>query len=385
MTTLPHSIMDGDGRLPQARTRRRRGQVTGGGSGSSPQPTAAPAPLAPVARVEPKLTKPVKLVKSAKPAKPTKAQRTRAETALLSELLADEIDFMDHPDFHKAGAEQRIYTKAPPVPRPTVGWYRPMMDDIGTTSPRRHDGVVLTAAQERVIFMQFNYARYRMNRIQKTLRGRAPGTEQAKELLRWNSTATAYREQIAETNLALVLAMAKRVRLGEGEYADLIGEGNMALMRSVDKFDCGRGFKFSTYACRSILKAFSRHGIKVSKHKQRFPVEFDPALEQGDGVASIRATSERQDAAEVRDIVESNRADLTEIEREVVMHRFAFQGLDQGRTPTLAQVGSLIGLTKERVRQIQNQALAKIRMTLEGPCPSTRSVNGHTSPVLTIN
>jgi RNA polymerase sigma factor (sigma-70 family) len=260
-----------------------------------------------------------------------------------------------------------------------------MMDDIGTTSPRRHDGVVLTAAQERVIFMQFNYARYRMNRIQKSLRGRAPGAEQAKELLRWNSTATAYREQIAETNLALVLAMAKRVRLGEGEYADLIGEGNMALMRSVDKFDCGRGFKFSTYACRSILKAFSRHGIKVSKHKQRFPVEFDPALEQGDGVASIRAASERQDAAEVRDIVESNRADLTEIEREVVMHRFAFQGLDQGRTPTLAQVGNLIGLTKERVRQIQNQALAKIRMTLEGACSGGRSGNGHTSPVVAIN
>ena len=374
--------MDGEGRLPQARTRRRRGQVTGGGSGASPQPISTPASLAPVARVEPKLTKPVK---PANPAKPTKAQRTRAEAALLSELLSDEIDFMDHPDFHKSGAEQRIYTKAPLVPRPPVSWYRPMMDDIGTTSPRRHDGVVLTAAQERVIFMQFNYARYRMNRIQKTLRGRAPGAEQAKELLRWSRTATAYREQIAETNLALVLAMAKRVRLGEGEYADLIGEGNMALMRSVDKFDCGRGFKFSTYACRSILKAFSRHGIKVSKHKQRFPVEFDPALEHGDGVASIRAASERQDAAEVRDIVESNRADLTEIEREVVMHRFAFQGLDQGRTPTLAQVGNLIGLTKERVRQIQNQALAKIRMTLEGACAGDRSGNGHRSPVVAIN
>ncbi len=376
MTTLPHSIIDGEGRLPQARTRRRRGQVTGGGSGSTPSPIATRIPLAPVARVEPKLTK---------PAKPTKAQRSRVDAALLTELLSDEIDFMDHPDFHKAGAEQRIYTKAPIVPRPTVTWYRPMMDDIGTTSPRRHDGVVLTAAQERVIFMQFNYARYRMSRIQKALRGRAPGAEQAKELLRWNTTATAYREQIAETNLALVLAMAKRVRLGEGEYADLIGEGNMALMRSVDKFDCGRGFKFSTYACRSILKAFSRHGIKVSKHKQRFPVEFDPALEHGDGVASIRAASERQDAAEVRDIVESNRADLTEIEREVVMHSFAFQGLDQGRTPTLAQVGNLIGLTKERVRQIQNQALAKIRMTLEGACAGDRSGNDHRSPVVAIN
>ena len=369
MTTLPHSILDGEGRLPQARSRHRRERIaTGGGSGVSPKTTTVPS--APAARVEPKVTR---------------AQRNKADALVLSDLLADDIDFMDHPDFHKSGAERRIYTDAPEVPRPSVTWYRPMMDDIGTTSPRRHEGVVLTGAQERVIFMQFNYARYRMNRIQKSLKGKAPSAEEAKELLRWNRIATGYREQIAETNLALVLAMAKRVRLGEGEYADLIGEGNMALMRSVDKFDCGRGFKFSTYACRSILKSFSRHGIKVSKHKQRFPVEFDPALEQGDGVATIRAASERQDAAEVREIVESNRAELSDVEREVVMHRFAFQGLDQGRAPTLAQVGRLIGLTKERVRQIQNQALAKIRMTLEGSSSGQGPQGSHRSPIVAIN
>lgn len=366
MTTLPHSILDGEGRLPQARARHRRERTpAGGGSGATP-----PTPTERPARVEPKATR---------------AQRSRADAATLSELLSEEIDFMDHPDFHKSGAERRIYTDAADVPRPTVTWYRPMMDDIGITSPRRHEGVVLTGAQERVIFMQFNYARYRMNRIQKGLRGRAPSPEDARELLRWNRIATGYREQIAETNLALVLAMAKRVRLGEGEYADLIGEGNMALMRSVDKFDCGRGFKFSTYACRSILKAFSRHGIKIAKHKQRFPVGFDPALEQGDGVASIRAASERQDAAEVREIVESNRAALSDVEREVVMHRFAFQGLDQGRAPTLAQIGLLIGLTKERVRQIQNQALAKIRMTLEGSSSGKGSRGDRHSPSVGMN
>jgi hypothetical protein len=48
-------------------------------------------------------------------------------------------------------------------------------------------------------------------------------------------------------------------------------------------------------------------------------------------------------------------------------------------------VGNLIGLTKERVRQIQNQALAKIRMTLEGACAGDRSGNGHRSPVVAIN
>ncbi|MFM1936757.1 MAG: polymerase sigma factor SigA [Planctomycetota bacterium] len=319
--------------------------------------SSAPAVAASASRVE---SKPV--------VRPTPAARAKpaAVIAQAMDLLAEPIDFMDHPDFRKAGAERRIFDLAPPVPRPTVQWYRPMMDEIGQAQPRRYEGILLTAAQERVIFMQFNYAKYRMRRIQKALRGGTPDAAQARELLRWNDTASRLRDQIAETNLALVLAMAKRVRLGEGDYPDLIGEGNMALMRSVDKFDCARGFKFSTYACRAILKAFSRHGLKLAKHRQRFPVEFDPALEEGNRAESARVENERQDVAEVRAIVEGNTAELSEVERAVVMHRFALDGADHGRQPTLAQVGRLVGLTKERVRQIQNSALAKIRRALEG-------------------
>jgi RNA polymerase sigma factor (sigma-70 family) len=137
-------------------------------------------------------------------------------------------------------------------------------------------------------------------------------------------------------------------------------------MRSVDKFDCGRGFKFSTYACRAILKAFSRHGIKLAKHKQRFPTEFDPELERSNHAEIRRETARQESAAELRFIVESNRAELSDVEREVIEQRF---GLDRpfiDRQPTLEQVGRTMGVTKERVRQIQNRALEKIRLAIEG-------------------
>ena len=161
MTTLPQSIFDDGSRLPRTNFRQRREVTpTGGGVGAT-RPIATPATV-----VEPKSDR---------------SRRRAEDAALVTELLSDEIDFMDHPDFHKAGAERRIYHEAPPVPRPTVGWYRPMMDDIGTTSPRRHEGIVLTAAQERVIFMQFNYARFRMRKIQKALRGRVPNAEESKD------------------------------------------------------------------------------------------------------------------------------------------------------------------------------------------------------------
>ena len=76
--------------------------------------------------------------------------------------------------------------------------------------------------------------------------------------------------------------MAKRTRLGDVDFAEIVSEGNMALIRAVDKFNVDRGFKFSTYACRAILKAFSRTALKSSRHKTRFPVEFEPDMEKSD-------------------------------------------------------------------------------------------------------
>lgn len=159
--------------------------------------------------------------------------------------------------------------------------------------------------------------------------------------------------------------MAKRTRMSEVDFADLVSEGNMALLRSVDKFDCGRGFKFSTYACRAILKAFSRQGMKLSKYRQRFPTDFDPALEKSNHLETVRRTQEVESAAEVRHIVENNDADLSSVEQTVIHHRFGLDAADGTRPLTLEQVGQIIGVTKERVRQIQNKALEKIRQVLE--------------------
>lgn len=291
-----------------------------------------------------------------------------SEERLLRQILAEPMDFIDSEAFYEPDAEKTIYQEAPAIEKPDVGWYRPLMDDL---TPSKHQTtrttgtVLLSGAEERVLFLQYNYARYRVWKLQEDIGMGDPTEEQAREILKWYHIAKQYREQIAETNLALVLAMAKRTRMSEVDFADLVSEGNMALLRSVDKFDCGRGFKFSTYACRAILKAFSRQGMKLSKYRQRFPTEFEPALEKSDHLETLRATHERETAEEVKHIVMTNEAELTDVEQTVIHHRF---GLDRKQdTPplTLEQVGQIIGVTKERVRQIQNKALEKIRLALE--------------------
>jgi RNA polymerase sigma factor (sigma-70 family) len=166
------------------------------------------------------------------------------------------------------------------------------------------------------------------------------------------------------TNLALVLAMAKRTRLGDVDFAEVVSEGNMALLRAVDKFSADRGFKFSTYACRAILKAFSRTAMKASKLRTRFPVEFEPDLEKSDWADRRRDQIEDDCIDELKAIVDGNLADLSSVEQTVIRRRFNWE--QQEESPlTLEEVGKIIGVTKERVRQIQNKALAKIRTVME--------------------
>ncbi|NJO82849.1 MAG: sigma-70 family RNA polymerase sigma factor [Blastochloris sp.] len=171
----------------------------------------------------------------------------------------------------------------------------------------------------------------------------------------------------------LVLAMIKRMKLHDFDFADLISEGNLALLRAIDKFDVTRGFKFSTYACRAIIKAFSRFATRRGKRKQIFPVEFDPEMEKSDHVERKNAQVEAESVEELRQILRTNAADLSPMEQEILTQRFAVNlenpaintPTDQTGPLTLNQVGALIGLTKERVRQIQNKAMEKLRAALQ--------------------
>jgi len=105
--------------------------------------------------------------------------------------------------------------------------------------------------------------------------------------------------------------------------------------------------------------------MKLSKYRQRFPTDFDPAMEKSNHLDTVRTTQEREAADEVKHIVLSNEADLTDVERTVIHHRFGLNRTDETPALTLEQVGQISGVTKERVRQIQNKALEKIRLVLE--------------------
>ena len=106
----------------------------------------------------------------------------------------------------------------------------------------------------------------------------------------------------------------------------------MALLRSVDKFDCLRGFKFSTYACRAILTSISRAVALMARHRAQFPTEYDPELQKSDTLETRREDGGGElHSWKLSGILADNGAELTDTEQRVLSERFGMKGLGQMR------------------------------------------------------
>lgn len=290
-------------------------------------------------------------------------------SALLSQLTADEaavyseipvkIGYVHNVIFSGPATEGQLYGEdAAPIDVPNWTHFPEVAEDVVFNKGKRN---VLSAADEVTLFLKYNYARYRLGKLLEAQERRV-SVARARQMILWYQRAMVARADLVRANMALVLSMAKRTKIPNVEFAELVSEGNMALLRSVEKFDVARGFKFSTYACRAILKSFNRLATKTGRYKQHFPTEYDPELERSDYDVHKHEMQWDDSLDALREILVDNRANLTDVERTVVMERFALASRGKGRT--LAEVGKLVGLTNERVRQIQNLALNKIRTAM---------------------
>jgi len=292
------------------------------------------------------------------------------DVKLLRRALIDPAEFIPNPLLESPDAERILQ---PPGSRAT-GSQQASVDAAGNDDSGVHallpedETVPVPLDQERLTFLRLNYLRRRLAQVLAQHRGRRLNAEAAREVIYWQRQIHELRNRIVQENMPLVLAMARRTRINGVDPADLISEGSLALLRAVNKFDCSRGYRFSTYACRAILKSFSRVATRSARRRGRFPTEFDPELEKSDFIERRRDTVEVNCVEELRTLLEEGVGQLTDVERQVIRARFALdQSSTDGRAKgkTLEEVGELIGVTKERVRQIQNKALEKLRVLLD--------------------
>jgi len=284
---------------------------------------------------------------------------TADEKKVLDRLVADRVGYVEHPFFTSLLKKARDWKSQLAMDSQQM----PSGVDsslAGEMAPFSH---LLSREEERQLFLRMNYARFRLSKETMQVRRKNLAVGLAKSILHWHRVESEARACLVRSNLPLVLSMARRIRIHGVEFGDLVSEGNMALLRAVDGFDCSRGFKFSTYACRAILKSFARLAAKSNKYRSRFPAEFDPAYEKSDWSDTQRQEAAKYCTEQLVRILQNNIAFLTPVELEVIKGRFAF-GSEKERK-TLVEMGEKLGLTKERVRQIQKKAVSKLRIALE--------------------
>jgi RNA polymerase primary sigma factor len=225
---------------------------------------------------------------------------------------------------------------------------------------------LLTRKQEAFLFRKMNYLKYRAGRLRNKLDPARPKRGLMDEIERLYDEAVSTKNQIIRSNLRLVVSIAKRHIGPSQNFFELVSDGNMSLMRAVEKFDFSRGNKFSTYASWALMKNFARTIPDEHRHHDRFRTSHDELFgatkdDRADPVEEETAQNQRE--AQVERILER----LDERERRIIIRRFGLRrGLEPGRESlTLKQVGAEMGVTKERVRQLEARALTKLRKAAE--------------------
>jgi len=203
---------------------------------------------------------------------------------------------------------------------------------------------------EEMLFAAMHTCAYKATR-----RGRT-GADQAGWIRKWELI----REHIVQRNLGLVYSMIGRFSSRRADEDDLLSDAMLALTRATDRFNPWRGYRFSTYACNVIARALMRRGKRESNYRRLFPVQHDASFERA---ANVTDASSELYVERLRHILEQNVCELTEMETQILAQRFPAA---QEAKLTFQEIGNAVGLSKERVRQIQNVALDKLRGVLAG-------------------
>lgn len=217
---------------------------------------------------------------------------------------------------------------------------------------------LLTREQEVHLFRKMNYLKYKASKLVARLDPERPDNRLLEQIEQLYQQSIVVKNEIILANLRLVVAMTKRYARCREPLFELVSDGNISLMRAVEKFDYARGCRFSTYATWAIIKNFTQTIAREYRDHARFRTVADDVFQT---VPDQRTNQQAEEVAqfqregEVADLLEQ----LDDRERRIIRDRY---GLDYGREPmTLKEVGSVMGVSKERIRQLASRALAKLR------------------------
>jgi RNA polymerase primary sigma factor len=272
-------------------------------------------------------------------------------------ILGTKLEFIDHESFHDPDRAAEIVG---PMPEPADG-----------KAPRRpkapkglppylaslYEVPLLDRTQEMHLFRKMNFLKHRAHELRQQLDPNKARTADLDEIERLQEEALSVKNQIIRANLRLVVSIAKRHVGPSNNFFELVSDGNMSLIRAVEKFDFSRGNKFSTYASWAIMKNFARTIPEENYRRDRFVTGHEEMFE---AAADNRTDEHEYESAlkRMQEAVKGMLGRLDDRERKIIISRFGLGGASE---QTLEQLGRELGITKERVRQIESRAQDKLR------------------------
>jgi RNA polymerase sigma factor (sigma-70 family) len=298
-------------------------------------------------------------------------RRTRTSMyRVISEVRAEQLtkqlpDYIFHPSFDDASQAEAIL-----APMPNLDAFEAARAklraprDVPAELAPLYEVPLLNKEQEQHLFRKMNFLKHRLHKLCDRFR-RVDGSidpekvriEDLEEIERRQEEVSEVKDLLISCNMRLVVSIAKRHSAQADNFFELLSDGNMSLMRAVEKFDYSRGNKFSTYASWAIMKNFARSIPEEKHHKERYVTGRDELFD----VAPDNRTDEQEllhSAEQATHRVNRLLEHLNPRDREIIRLR---AGLDGSEPKTLEQIGNQLGITKERVRQLNVRIMKQLR------------------------
>lgn len=286
----------------------------------------------------------------------------RALRARTKGWVKRELNFITNADFATRGAGAKIFKEqmglAPRKSELGIAAIRKSGVDLPIHLSRLCEASLLKPEQERMLFQRMNFLMHEASVHQSLLNPERPSRARLELVERLVMLAEWHRDRIVEANLRLVFSIVKKFVNPNNTFDDLLSDGIVGLIRAVEKFDYDRGFRFSTYATQVVRRNSYRTVVTNQQERQKVVGGLqDLDIEISDEGRSSAISEKRWH--ELRGHLAEMLTDLDRREKFIIRARFALGS--HRKVHTLQSLADRLGISKERVRQLERRAMEKLR------------------------